>query len=186
VTPDEIAAWQVKRKLLELARDNCAKQFDDHSRTFTSLDSKAQAVATFAGAQLGVLLALLPKDALRLLLVAFGWKIWILILGTVTVLLVDIAAALVAMRVRKTPLPFLAEPEVEAMNDIVALPLSELSEEVAVNHLSEHLGAWSCCLRDMATVIQNKAQDVFVCQCGLLFGLVGTTATLVLALLALS
>jgi hypothetical protein len=182
-TPESL---EIKLKLLSAARDNCARHYDDHFRTFASLDGKAQATATFAGAQLGLLLALLQKADLPFLVAAFGGWVLVLVVGTLGLLLVVVAASILAMRVRKVPVPFMADSEVEALKDLVNLDPWEADQQMMVNHYNDHLSAWLGVLSEMKEIVNKKATSVFACQWAMVAGLVLATVLLALALLSIT
>ncbi|MFN7940785.1 MAG: hypothetical protein U0X73_04255 [Thermoanaerobaculia bacterium] len=170
--------------LLEAAREHCARQYDDFFRTFASLDSKAQSVATLAGVQLAALLVFLREGNLAVLRAGFGDVAAIVLAVTLVVLLLVIAAAVAAMKVTSLPTPYQAAEEAEAVASLIALQGDELSDQVVVNHLSEHNEAWTSALVGIELATRRKARIVEACQWTLLVGLVGSASVLYLLVLA--
>ena len=170
--------------LLGAARENCARQYDDFYRTFASLDSKAQAVATLAGVQLAALVIFLREGNLVLLQSRFGDTAAVVLLVTLVVLLVAIAGAVAAMKVTSVPMPYQAAAEVDAVASLVLLQGEEFSDQVVINHLSEHNDAWKAILEGIENATSQKARSVAACQWTLLLGLAGTVAVIYLLLLS--
>jgi len=173
-----------KISLLTAARENCAHQYEDASRTFNSLDSKAQWCATLAGVQLAALVVFLREENARALYSVFG-NGGVALLGVALVLLLAvIAASVVAMKVTAVPVPYQAAEEVEAVASLLELEDAELTDQVLVNHLAEHNAAWKEAVDGISSAIESKAQSVSACQWLLLVALASSSGVVYLLLLS--
>ena len=183
--PEEATAADRKCSLLEAARDNAAKQYDDLFRTFVALDSKAQSTATIAGVQVAAVLAFLGKSSVDKLTTQYGSGIFVLAIGTPLLLVAVVGACVWAMKVAVVPEPFGSPQEIEALKSLVALPEGEFTAETQLTHLSEHLDHWRECVEKMAAATGEKGSHVRACQYLMLAGLAASVSLFILLILAL-
>ena len=182
---DQSDATTQKCALLDAARDNAGKHYDDLFRTFIALDTKAQNTATIAGVQLGAILAFFHKGALEVLVALYGATVLAVAVFIPLLLLLVVGACVWAMKVADAPEPFDARNEIVALRSLVALPDSEFTPLTRLNHLSEHLEFWRNCVDEMTGVTSRKAESVQACQYVMLLGLHGTISLFILFILGL-
>ncbi|HEY0821301.1 MAG TPA: hypothetical protein VGD46_21160 [Rhizobacter sp.] len=162
------------------ACDNAAKQYDDYGKTFTALDTKAQAVVTMAGVILAAIVTLTNSGRLGNLVASSSGVAIALGIVTLCMTLGCMALGFYASRVTPVSVPFAAHDQIQEVEDLLQLPADEVSKEKLLGYHAARMKHWKASLRNIAQAVERKAWLVRLAQWGIVATLsVGMAALLV-------
>lgn len=142
------------------ACDNAAKQYDDYSKTFAALDSKAQAVVTMGGIILAAIVTLTNSGKLGGLAAAASWPVTALGVLNICMALICIGLGFYASRVMPVSVPFAAADQIKEVDDLIHLPAAEVSKEKLLGYHAARMKHWKASLTNISEAVERKARYV--------------------------
>jgi hypothetical protein len=152
------------------ACDNAARQYDDYGKTFSALDTKAQAVVTMGGVILAAIVTLTNSGRLGNLVAASSGLVITLGVLTICLTIACMALGFYASRVMPVSVPFAAHDQIQEVDDLLQLPAEEVSKEKLLGFHAARMKHWKVSLRNIAHAVERKA---FLVRCAQ-WGIVGT------------
>ncbi|MBX3624795.1 MAG: hypothetical protein KF892_07275 [Rhizobacter sp.] len=149
------------------ACDNASRQYDDYGKTFTALDTKAQAVVTMAGVILAAIVTLTNSGRLGQLVGSSSGPVVALGVLTICMTLVCMALGFYASRVTPVSVPFAAHDQIQEVDDLLHLPADEVSKEKLLGYHAARMKHWKASLANIAQAVERKAVLVRAAQWGI-------------------
>lgn len=188
LTPEEVL-----QKVAEAATDSASKQYDDYTKTFVALDSKALAAGTGGGVLLGVIVALANSGKLgKLLESGEGWIVWASFLPILAAVLGMVLGVLGA-KVKNVNVPFDAVQQIKEFDGLLRVDKAAQTRNVnetqdgRVSHVDllgfhvQRHNQWALSLASMDKAVKSKGRYVLAAQWCLLAATVLTTLVVGLA-----
>ncbi len=163
------------------ACDNASKQYDDYYKSFSGLDSKAQATATVSGLALAAIAAFLQGGHVASILHAGCWHslaVWV----PPSLALVSVILSLVGSRVTDVVTPFNSSERIREAKDLAELHCSEFSQQHVLDYYRSQLEDWILALDSIDAAVESKARWVLSGQVAMIFSLIGLLVLYILIL----
>lgn len=176
----ELTYADVLQKIAEQVSDGAAKQYDDFSKTFVTLDAKAQAAGTSGGVLLGVIVALANAGTLGSLLDLSNWCLALLVLP-VGPALYAMVKALEASWIANLNIPFDFVRQAKEFSNLDTLKGELTQDDIIDFHRMRHK-QWEISLKGISAKLDEKGPLVRRAQGGVLWSAIMTVAVFGLAM----
>lgn len=155
------------RSQADVLLDAMKSCIDEHGRlwnAFVSLDAKAQGTAAIAGVLLGTTLAFIPRATFTAVVALNRDVATFLARTVVTLLILAIGAAVMAMFVRATKAPYRADWSATAALELDALPEGEERDQFVRRHYRSEVERWRAMVTAIRPLLRRKSYVVLLGQ----------------------
>jgi hypothetical protein len=186
MTPEEIQIRE--RDKVSLLVDACniaSKHYEDYSKAFANLDTKASTIATISGIVLAAVVAFFKGGRVP----AITHECWVYMMISIAapiLALIAIICSLFGAKVTEVLEPFDSPERMREAKNLANLSTDELSRQHIIDYYRAQLDYWSQAIEDIKKVVRGKAARVLCGQYFLIASLVFLTALFLVILLTSS
>ena len=165
--------------IAKTALQNAERDYQDLTRIFGVVDSKAQNTAAIAGVLIGAILTVTGRNDFKVSLHILGRFLLLPLLLSAVTLFASVLLSLLAMHVRIVPAPLATMAATRTLNNCVALKDQDLDSRCLAGLYSDLLRLWEPVLSKLSVVQQNKAGRLLLAQRLLGIGLALVAASVI-------
>ena len=182
MTPEEIEVCERdKVSLLIDARNVAAKHYEDYSKAFANLDTKASTIATISGIVLASVVAFLKGGRVPVF-AHENCAYMLIIVATPILALTAIIYSLFGAKVTEVIEPFDSLERMRESKNLAELVNDEFSQQHIIDYYRAQMDHWSKAIEDIKIVVSSKADRVLNGQRFLIAALVVLTILFVVVL----